>query len=109
MAQEITFPLSTPQVQAAERIQNQLQHSPANVQHSIAGEAQKDRQLRSETVNETSETENPNVDQEGHNGAEGEADEREEKGSSEAIEESAQAPPLPSDNDMQGRFINVVV
>ncbi|MFC1491115.1 hypothetical protein ACFLQ0_00800 [Nitrospinota bacterium] len=109
MAQEISFPLSTPQVQAAERIQNQLQHNPANVQHSLAGEALKERQARAETVNETTETENPNVDQEGHLGQEYQASEREGEPSAEADEERAQGQSYPDDNDLQGRFINVVV
>ncbi len=109
MAQEINFPLSTPQIQAAERVQSQLQHSPANVQHSLAGDAVKDRQLRSETVNEASESENPNVDQEGHLGAEREASEREEKDFSGEEEESAQNIAFPGDTYLQGRFINVVI
>ena len=109
MAQEIIFPLSTPQMQAAERVQSQLQHSPANVQHALAGDAAKDRQLRAETVNEASESENPNVDQEGHLAQEREAGEREEKDFSGEEEESTQGRAFPDDNDMQGRFINVVV
>ena len=109
MAQEISFPLSTPQTQAAERVQSQLQHNPTNVQHSLAGDAAKDRQLRTETVNEASESENPNIDQEGHLGQEYEASEREGKDFSGEEEESAQDIALPGDNDMQGRFINVVV
>ncbi len=109
MAPEISFPLSTPQVLAAERVQSQLQHNSVNVQHSLAGDAVKDRQLRTETVNETSESENPNVDQEGHLAQEHEASEREEKDFSGEKEESAQGRAYPDDNDMQGRFINVVV
>ncbi len=109
MAQEITFPLSTPQIQAAERVQSQLQHNSVNVQHSLAGDAVKDRQLRTETVIETSESENPNVDPEGHLGSEREASEREGKDFSGEEEESAQNIAFPGDNDIQGRFINVVV
>ena len=107
MAQEIIFPLSTPQVQAAERLQSQLQHNPANVQHSLAEKAERDRQQRTETVNEAEETENPNVDQEGHLSQEYEASENEREASAEPGEEKAEPPP--DDNDLQGRFINVVV
>ncbi len=111
MSQPISFPLSTPPVQAAERLQTQIQHAPENLQHALAGKAEKNRQEQAETVNESSETENPVVDQEGHQGQEYEAGEREGESSPDPNEneQEADSSEHPDEDDMQGRFINVVV
>ncbi len=107
MAEQISFPLSSPQTQAAERIQNQLHHASANAQHAVTGELKRNRAANQETVNETHETENDVIDQEGHLGAEYQARKREGEDSQ---EEEPKSPSPPSDeDDFQGRFINVVV
>ena len=107
MNESINFPLGTPQVQMAERLQNQLQHNSANTQHSISGELKKDHEVRQEIVNETEETEGNIVDQEGHLGTEHEERESEER--SEQGGDKAESSPPASEDDIQGRFINVVV
>jgi len=109
MNAEINFPLSSPQIQVAERVQTQLQHGGANAQRSIAGEAAKDRQLRTEVVNETEETENPNVDEEGHQGQEYNASENKREPDSKSAPEEEKTSPSNDDNNLQGRLINVVV
>lgn len=109
MAAEITFPLSSPQITAAEKVQSQLQNAGVNAQHSIAGDAAKDRQMRSEVVNETAETENPNVDEEGRQGQEFEAGENKREPESESTPDEGKSPTFHDDNDLQGRLINVVV
>lgn len=107
MAEFISFPLSTPQVQAAERVQSQANNSPGNQQHALTGEMERLRVQQREIVNETEEAENPVTDQEGHLGAEYEARKREEGG---AEGEPQKADSSSSDeDDLQGRFINVVV
>lgn len=108
MSQEISFPLSTPQIQAAERVQTQLQHGSANNQHAIAGQSERENQLRTETVNQTEESENPNIDQEGHLGQEYEGEESEREDSESEEQEDKKQAAL-DENELQGRFINVVI
>ena len=109
MNAEINFPLSTPQIQVAERVQSQLQHGGANAQHSIAGEAAKDRQLRTEVVNETEETENPTVDEEGHRDQEYNARENKREPDSKSTPDEEETSTFNGDDNLQGRLINVVV
>ncbi len=109
MSQSINFPLSSPQVQAAERVQTQIQHAAGNLQHALAGEAEKKRQEEAETVNETSETENPVVDEEGHQDQQREAGDKGEKQDESSPGGGADPSEQSDEDDMQGRFINVVV
>jgi hypothetical protein len=109
MSQPISFPFSSPQVQAAERVQSQLQHAGGNLQHALAGEAEKNRREKSETVNETPETEDPRVDQDGHQRQQHESEEQEKKASPQAKGDQTDSSGKPDDDDMQGRFINLVV
>ena len=105
---QISFPLGTPQIQAAERMANQFNHAPATAQHLVAHDLDRERTQLSETVRETGETENPTVDEEGHLGAEHNGEKRESE--SDSVPSEAEDPLLPSDEDeIQGRFINVVV
>ena len=111
MSQSISFPLSSPQVQAAERVQSQIQHAGGNMQHALAGKAEKERQAHAETVNETSETENSAVDEEGHQGQEFEAGKKKDEPSPDPDRQETDSATSedPDEEDMQGRFINVVV
>ncbi|MFP6891234.1 MAG: hypothetical protein VCF07_16080 [Nitrospinota bacterium] len=109
MAVEISFPLSSPQITAAEKVQSQLQNAGVNAQHLIAGDAAKDRQMRTEIVNETAESENPNVDEEGRQGQEYEASENKREPDSEPAPGEGESSTFHDDNDLQGRLINVVV
>ena len=111
MSQPISFPLSSPQMQAAERAQTQLQNAAGNLQHALASKAEKERQEHSETVNESSETENPVIDEEGRQGQKYEAGEKEDEPSPDPDRQEAgsAASEEPDEDDMQGRFINVVV
>ncbi|MBI3128951.1 MAG: hypothetical protein HYZ11_15200 [Candidatus Tectomicrobia bacterium] len=108
MAESIHFPMATPQTQAAERVVNQQAHQAANLLHAQMAEHDRQRRVQAETVVEAREAENPNVDQEGHFGAEYHARKRE---GDEAAppEEAPPAPSSPGEEDFQGRFINVVV
>lgn len=110
MPEMINFPLSSPQVQAAERVASQLQHNPSNLLQAQQAEGERVRQMRTEIVTETQNTENPNVDEEGHFGAEyhgGKKRESQEEGT-----DPSPAPEKSDDDDsdeLQGRFINLVV
>lgn len=108
MAESISFPMATPQTQAAERMANQLAHQPANLLHAQMAEQERLRRVQAETVVETREAENPNVDQEGHLGAEYQGRKREE-GEDAPPEEVPHAAPKRGEEEFQGRFINVVV
>jgi hypothetical protein len=108
MSQQINFPLSTPQIQVAERVQTQLQNGAANNQHAVAGQSEREHQLRSETVNQTGESENPNIDQEGHLGQEYEGEESEREASESEEQEEKKQSPL-DENELQGQVINVVI
>lgn len=108
MAESISFPMGTPQTPAAERLANQLAHQPANLMHAQMAEFDRVRRDRSETVTETHESENPEVDEEGHLGAEYQGRKR-EKGEEAPPEGAPSASAQPSEEEFQGRFINVVV
>lgn len=108
MAESISFPMATPQTQAAERMANQLAHQPANLFHAQMAEFDRQRRVQEETVVETRETENPEVDQEGHLGAEYHGQKREEKADDAPPEEAPRPPSRPGAEEFQGRFINVV-
>ena len=107
MAESISFPMGTPQTQAAERMANQLAHQPANFLHAQMVEQERQRRVEAETVVESKEAENPNVDQEGHLGAEYHGRKR-EKGEEAPADEAPPAPSQLSAEEFQGRFINVV-
>ena len=111
MSQPITFPLSSPQVQAAERVQSQIQNAAGNMQHALAGKAEKERQEHAETVNETSGAENSAVDEEGHQGQEYQAGEKKDEPSPDPDRKESDSADSeePDEDDLQGRFINVVV
>ncbi len=111
MSQPISFPLSSPQVQAAERVQAQSQNAAGNMQHALAGKAEKERQEHAETVNEISEAENSAIDEEGHRGQEYEAGKKKDESSPDPDQEKADSDSSedPDEDDLQGRFINVVV
>lgn len=111
MSQSISFPLSSPQMQAAERVQTQIQNAGGNMQHALAGKAEKERQEHAKAVNETAKTENSAVDEEGRQGQEYEAGEKKDKPSPDPDRQEADSASSedPDEDDMQGRFINVVV
>lgn len=108
MAESISFPMGTPQTPAAERMANQLAHQPANLLHAQMAEQERQRRVEAETVVESRETENPNVDEEGHLGAEyhGRKREKDEEAPADADEAPVARPRVVE--DFQGRFINVV-
>ena len=111
MSQPISFPLGSPQVQAAERVQTQIQNAGENMQHALAGKAEKERLESVETVNEISETENPVVDEEENQGQENRAEKKKDESSPdpEKEEDDSASSEKPDEDDLQGRFINVVV
>ncbi len=111
MSQSISFPLSSPQMQAAERAQTQIQNAGGNMQHALAGKAEKERLEHAQTVNETSGAENSGVDEEGHQGQEYEAGKKKDESSPDPDSQEADSASAeePDEDDMQGRFINVVV
>ncbi|OGL61681.1 MAG: hypothetical protein A3J27_01695 [Candidatus Tectomicrobia bacterium RIFCSPLOWO2_12_FULL_69_37] len=107
MAESISFPMATPQTPAAERVANQQAHQPVNLLHAQMVDQERQRRVQAETVVESREAENPNVDQEGHLGAEYHG-RRREKGEDAPAEETPPASAPSRVEEFQGRFINVV-
>lgn len=112
MSHPTIFPLSGSQVHARARIQTQILHAAGNHQNALEDEAERERQEQTEKVNENSEAEYPVVDEDGHRGHLNQAENNEtyEDKSSSGLRSRDSEPSEPSDDDdIKGRFINLVV